>query len=77
MYTPKLGLGDKMDQKIWLGNSKNFVLFDAYDLDFDPMMIILMLDLDMVVMYSHSTNEVKRTKRRLIDNVMLLPRITP
>ena len=34
------------------------VTFFSYDLDLDPMTLILKLDLDMVKMYLHTKNEV-------------------
>ena len=35
-----------MDKKLWLRNTENFVLFDACDMEFYPMTLILKLDLD-------------------------------
>ena len=51
-----------MGQKLWLRNTENFMLFNACDPHFDPMTLILKLDLDMVVTYIHATNMVNRSK---------------
>ena len=43
-------------------NTENFVLFDACDLNFEPMTLILKVDLDMVVTYLHAKNKANRSK---------------
>ena len=37
------------------------ILFDACDLDFDPMTLVLKLDLDIMVTYLHTINEVNKS----------------
>ena len=34
------------------------IMFYSFDLDLDPMTLVLKLDLDMVKMYLHTNNEV-------------------
>ena len=49
-----------MVQKLWLRHTEKLMLIYACDLDYDPMTLVLKLDLDMMVTYLHSKNEVKR-----------------
>ena len=51
-----------MVQKLWLGNTENVMLFDACDIDLDPMTLILKLDLDMMVTYLQTKSEVNGSK---------------
>ena len=41
-----------MVQKLWLRNTEKFMLFDEYDLDFDPMTLVLTL-INLDVMETH------------------------
>ena len=43
-----------MVQKLWLEDTDNFLLFDAWDLDRDPMTLVLKLVLDIMVTYLHT-----------------------
>ena len=38
------------------------MLFDACDLDFDPMILVLKHDLDIIVTHLHTNSEVNRSK---------------
>ena len=45
----KMGSIGQMVQMLWLRNIGKLVLFDSFDLDFDPMTLILNLDLNIMV----------------------------
>ena len=53
---------DHIIQKLWLRNTKKIMLFNACDLGLDPMTLILELDLDTIVTYLYTKNEVNRSK---------------
>ena len=48
-YMPKIESTGNMVQKLWLRNTENFMLFDVYDLDFDPITLIFKIDLNNIV----------------------------
>ena len=53
---PKMKLTGKIVQKLWLGNTEKFMLFDADDLDFYAMTLVLKVTLDIIETYVHSRN---------------------
>ena len=54
-----------MVQKLWLRNTENFMLFDVYDLDFDPITLVFKLDLNNIVTYLIITRLINQMVQKL------------
>ena len=50
-----------MVQKLWLRNTEKCMLFNACDLNFYPVTLVLKLDLDIMVTYFYTKIGVKRS----------------